>query len=60
MATLADGRFSVPTNCRFEVDDAEKEWTWEHPFDFVFIRSMIGTFSDWTNILDKAYEWVNT
>ncbi|KAF9877832.1 hypothetical protein CkaCkLH20_04967 [Colletotrichum karsti] len=46
----------VPPNCRFEVDDVEKEWTWSTPFDFVFIRNMIASFSDWEDIVRKAYE----
>ncbi|GKT86921.1 TAM domain methyltransferase [Colletotrichum tofieldiae] len=40
----------------FEVDDVEKEWTWKEPFDFVFIRSMIGSFSSWPDLIAKAYE----
>ncbi|GKT49983.1 putative methyltransferase tdiE [Colletotrichum spaethianum] len=46
----------VPPNCTFEVDDVEKEWTWTQPFDFIFIRSMIGSFSSWENIIAKAYQ----
>ncbi|KAL0930719.1 TAM domain methyltransferase [Colletotrichum truncatum] len=46
----------IPPNCSFEIDDIEKEWTWSTPFDFVFIRSMVGSFSDWQDIIDKAYD----
>ncbi|KAF9877292.1 hypothetical protein CkaCkLH20_04992 [Colletotrichum karsti] len=46
----------VPPNCSFEVDDVEKEWTWSKPFDFIFVRSMIASFSDWPDILAKAYK----
>ncbi|TEA20113.1 Secondary metabolism regulator LAE1 [Colletotrichum sidae] len=46
----------VPPNCSFEVDDVEKEWMWSKPFDFVFIRNMIASFSDWEDIVSKAYD----
>ncbi|TDZ31143.1 Secondary metabolism regulator LAE1 [Colletotrichum spinosum] len=46
----------VVPNCRFEVDDVDKEWTWSEPFDFIFIRSMIGSFKDWQSIVAKAYD----
>ncbi|KAL7755837.1 hypothetical protein ACKLNR_014364 [Fusarium oxysporum f. sp. zingiberi] len=46
----------VPPNCRFEIDDLEDEWTFKHPFDFIFIRSMIASFKSWPDILAKAFE----
>ncbi|KAK2018772.1 methyltransferase domain-containing protein [Colletotrichum eremochloae] len=46
----------VPPNCKFEVDDIEKEWTWSQPFEFIFFRSMIGSFASWPDMLAKAYE----
>ncbi|TIC97315.1 Secondary metabolism regulator LAE1 [Colletotrichum higginsianum] len=46
----------VPPNCSFEVDDVEKEWTWKEPFDFIFIRCMIGSFASWPDMIAKAYE----
>ncbi|KAK2001873.1 methyltransferase domain-containing protein [Colletotrichum falcatum] len=46
----------VPPNCSFEVDDVEKEWTWSEPFDFIFSRSMNGSFTSWSDIIAKAYE----
>ncbi|KAF9871019.1 methyltransferase domain-containing protein [Colletotrichum karsti] len=45
----------VPTNCSFEVDDLEKEWTWSEPFDFVFARNMLGSFADWPAVIEQAY-----
>lgn len=47
---------SVPPNCLFEVDDVEKMWTWNRPFDFIFIRHGNSCFSSWEDILRKAYE----
>ncbi|KAF9870458.1 hypothetical protein CkaCkLH20_12125 [Colletotrichum karsti] len=46
----------VPSNCHFEVDDVEKEWTWKRPFDFIFVRAMISSFSDWPAMVKKAYD----
>ncbi|PNP82088.1 hypothetical protein FNYG_04649 [Fusarium nygamai] len=46
----------VPPNCSFEIDDLEDEWTFKHPFDFIFIRSMIASFKSWPDIFAKAFE----
>lgn len=46
----------VAPNCRFEVDDLEKPWTFKHLFDFVFVRSMIVSFKDWPGIFDEAFK----
>ncbi|KAF6816804.1 methyltransferase domain-containing protein [Colletotrichum sojae] len=45
----------VPANCHFELDDVEKEWTWNRPFDFIFIRSLISSFKDWRGVIQKAF-----
>jgi hypothetical protein len=45
----------VPLNCRFEIDDLEDDWTFKHPFDFIFIRSMIASFKDWRGIFSQAF-----
>ncbi|KAK1596098.1 methyltransferase domain-containing protein [Colletotrichum navitas] len=46
----------VAPNCSFEIDDLEEDWTWSRPFDFIFIRSMIASFSSWPDMITKAYE----
>jgi SAM-dependent methyltransferase len=47
---------SVPTNCFFEVDDAELEWTREpDSFDLIHFRNLLGCFSDWHLIYDEAF-----
>ncbi|KAI7766391.1 hypothetical protein LZL87_014285 [Fusarium oxysporum] len=46
----------VPLNCRFEIDDLEKEWTFKHRFDFIFIRSMIASFKSWPDTFSKVFE----
>ncbi|KAI9896160.1 hypothetical protein N3K66_008332 [Trichothecium roseum] len=45
----------IPPNCRFEIDDINKEWTFEDDeFDFIHIRYMTGTVADWPEFLIKA------
>ncbi|KAK1992083.1 methyltransferase domain-containing protein [Colletotrichum falcatum] len=46
----------VPVNCVFEVDDLEKEWMFTEPFDFIFARNMIGSFSDWEGVIAQAFD----
>ncbi|OLN96895.1 Trans-aconitate 2-methyltransferase 4 [Colletotrichum chlorophyti] len=46
----------VPPNCRFEIDDIEKDWTWSIPFDFVFIRAMNSAVASWEGLLAQAYD----
>ncbi|KAK1772791.1 S-adenosyl-L-methionine-dependent methyltransferase [Phialemonium atrogriseum] len=49
----------VPPNCRFEVDDINKDWTFpENKFDFVHIRAMTGCIPDWTEFYAKAMKHV--
>ncbi|KAK7413919.1 hypothetical protein QQX98_007186 [Neonectria punicea] len=47
----------VPPNCKFEVDDINKPWTYpEHNFDFVHLRAMTGCIPDWTEFYKKAFK----
>ncbi|KAL1855249.1 hypothetical protein Daus18300_011155 [Diaporthe australafricana] len=46
----------VPPNCRFEVDDAEDEWVFNHRFDYIHARFMCGSFSDFPNIFRSCLE----
>ncbi|KAJ4313200.1 hypothetical protein N0V84_009526 [Fusarium piperis] len=46
----------VPPNCRFELDDIEREWTWkEDSFDFVFARDLLLAIRDWPALIDQTY-----
>ncbi|RSL85745.1 hypothetical protein CDV31_016520 [Fusarium ambrosium] len=46
----------VPPNCKFEIDDVSLRWTWpENEFDFVYLRTMFGSFKDWQHVFDEAY-----
>nr|RBQ84080.1 hypothetical protein FVER53263_13267 [Fusarium verticillioides] len=46
----------VPPNCTFEIDDAEKEWTWTKPFDYIFVRLMVGSIADWDKLIRQCYD----
>ncbi|KAJ4326684.1 hypothetical protein N0V84_002910 [Fusarium piperis] len=46
----------APPNCRFEIDDLEKGWTWAEPFDFILCRGMSGCFADVPALIQKAYD----
>lgn len=48
----------VPPNCRFEIDDVEKDWTWSRPFDFIFSRMMTGSFANMPTMVGKVFEYV--
>ena len=50
----------VPPNTTFEIDDMEDEWTFQDDsFDYIHMRSLSGSFSDWDAILAQAYKWVS-
>jgi hypothetical protein len=46
----------VPPNCKFEIDDAQELWTWpvDH-FDFVHIRNLHGSISDWSALYEQCF-----
>ncbi|KAI5455628.1 S-adenosyl-L-methionine-dependent methyltransferase [Mariannaea sp. PMI_226] len=47
----------VPPNCTFHVDDAQLEWTFTpESIDFVHIRALYGSISDWNKLYDQAYK----
>ena len=46
----------VPPNLVFQVDDVETEWSYSTPFDFIHVRSMSGSISDWPRMLRQAYQ----
>jgi len=46
----------VPPNTKFEVDDMEQEWTFkDNQFDYIHMRSLSGSFSNWDYIFAQAY-----
>ncbi|OLN88617.1 Trans-aconitate 2-methyltransferase 3 [Colletotrichum chlorophyti] len=46
----------VPPNVRFEVDDAEEEWTYSKPFDYIHCRVLTSSLSDWKLYLRRCFE----
>ena len=51
----------VPPNLRFELDDAQLEWTYAlNSFDFVHMRYLIGAISDWPYLYSQAFKYVGT
>lgn len=47
----------VPPNVQFQIDDIQLEWTWEKEiFDYIHIRDLYGSISDWPALYKKAYD----
>ncbi|KAJ4346389.1 uncharacterized protein N0V89_010318 [Didymosphaeria variabile] len=46
----------VPTNCHFEIADAEDEWNFSRPFDYIHGRALLTCFADPRSIIQKAYD----
>lgn len=45
----------VPPNLRFELDDAQLEWTYAPgSYDFIHLRVMLGAISDWPALYGEA------
>ncbi|KAL3422772.1 methyltransferase domain-containing protein [Phlyctema vagabunda] len=47
----------VPPNLRFEIDDIEQNWTWQHHnFDFIFARDLLLSIRDWPKLVHQCYD----
>lgn len=46
----------VSPNCQFQVDDAETEWTFREPFDFIHGRALCGSIADWPTFYRQAWQ----
>lgn len=46
----------VPPNVQFEIDDAEEEWQYNQQFDYIHIRGMGGSISNWPKLMEQAYD----
>lgn len=46
----------MPANVKFEVDDVEESWTFQHQFDFVHCRYLAAAISDWEKLVRQCYE----
>ncbi|KAF2116984.1 S-adenosyl-L-methionine-dependent methyltransferase [Lophiotrema nucula] len=46
----------VPPNVKFEIDDAEQDWTWEPDrFDLIHMRTMTGCIRNWDRLFEQCY-----
>lgn len=49
----------VPPNCKFEIDDASSMWTFTPgSMDLVFMRFLLGSFTDWPEVYREAFKSV--
>lgn len=46
----------MPPNVKFEVDDAESEWPYHAPFDYIHGRSLCGAIGDWDKLYGQALQ----
>lgn len=47
----------VPPNVRFEIEDAQLDWTFKpETFDFIHLRYMHGSFTDWDKLFEEMYK----
>jgi len=47
----------APPNCRFELDNAELDWTFAPAsFDFIHMRYLMGAIGNWPGLYDQAYK----
>ncbi|PMD32177.1 S-adenosyl-L-methionine-dependent methyltransferase, partial [Hyaloscypha variabilis F] len=46
----------VPANCQFEIHDAEEEWTFSKPFDYIHARAIVTCFNNNRGIVQKIFE----
>jgi hypothetical protein len=49
---------SVPPNVEFFVDDIEEEWTYQSPFDFIYMRHLTGSILNWPQLFGQAFKCV--
>ncbi|KAH8648895.1 methyltransferase family protein [Tricladium varicosporioides] len=47
----------VPPNLKFELDDAQLEWTYRpDSFDYIHVRCMLGAIQDWAHLYREIYK----
>jgi len=46
---------SIPPNCNFEIDDAEEEWLFTEPFDYIHGRALMNCFKDISTVFASAF-----
>ncbi|KAK1993919.1 S-adenosyl-L-methionine-dependent methyltransferase [Colletotrichum falcatum] len=47
----------IPSNCRFQIDDFEEEWTWPREyFDYIHVSHLEACVSDWPKLYSQAIQ----
>ncbi|KAL9117532.1 MAG: hypothetical protein Q9187_005932 [Circinaria calcarea] len=47
----------VPDNVRFEINDVESDWHYkENSFDYIHVRFMVGSISDWRGLIRQSFK----
>lgn len=46
----------VPANVKFEIDDAEENWTFQQKFDFVHCRYLAAAIADWEKLVRQCFD----
>ncbi|RAK80762.1 class I SAM-dependent methyltransferase [Aspergillus fijiensis CBS 313.89] len=46
----------VPPNVHFVVDDVEKDWVGNKPYDYIHCRYMAGSIRDWPRLIQQCYD----
>ena len=41
---------------KFEIDDAEETWTFQHQFDFIHVRYLAAAITDWPKLMRQAFD----
>jgi len=45
---------------KFEIDDAEEEWTFHAPFNYIHGRMLAGSFSDYPKFFERCFKYVSS
>ncbi|ETN43406.1 uncharacterized protein HMPREF1541_02565 [Cyphellophora europaea CBS 101466] len=49
----------LPPNLRFEIDDAEADWTWEpSAFDYIHNRNFVCAIRNWPKLVRQCFDFV--
>jgi len=53
---LTPGR--VPTNCKFEIDDLEADWTYTRKFEYIHGRELEGSVCDYDRLFKQCFDYL--
>ncbi|KAL0943553.1 umta methyltransferase family protein [Colletotrichum truncatum] len=49
----------VPPNVKFEIDDVESRWVNTQKYDYIFVRHMLGSISNWPKLVKNVFNNLN-